>query len=119
MANAPRVCDYCLNNVLLSNRPYGQHQPGEKTRSLSVSQGCPFCLVLARDVADALEFKPAWGQLHVAYRWTLRPAGKIRESQQYTIVTFRPVVSGSSEAASKLRERVFFLLPEDGRVPSI
>lgn len=124
MTENSSVCDYCLANVLLPNKPYGQHQPNEETWSLSVSQGCPFCLVLRNDIFKARTSFPGVRSLDaVKYRWTIRPTGKIRESQEYIIITFRPLITnhvpGDAEAAGKLTERVFFLLPEDGMVASL
>ncbi|KAK7985778.1 hypothetical protein PG996_004982 [Apiospora saccharicola] len=125
MANDPRICDYCQAKVLLSNKPYGQHHPDAETWNLSLSQGCPFCTVLHKDMSKAQKDFPALRHMNAAYRWTIRPAGKMRESQEYIIVTFRPIVSihisGSSDGTRELMERVFFLLPEDdlGHLPSV
>lgn len=54
------------------------------------------------------------------YRWNLRKAAGTRESEEYVIITLRALPGRTSTMqepakSDKLPDRIFYLLPEEGR----
>ncbi|KAI0533542.1 hypothetical protein GGR58DRAFT_506222 [Xylaria digitata] len=119
MTQEPRVCDFCVTNILESQKLQGFHHTNYDELSLSASQKCPFCLILNEDIEQDESPSSVSGFEKPIYRWTIRPGGKIRESQAYVFVTFRPILPGpdSSDATAieGLKERIFYLVPEEGK----
>ncbi|KAI0438976.1 heterokaryon incompatibility protein-domain-containing protein [Xylaria telfairii] len=92
MTHEQKVCDFCVTNILQSRKPSGDHHADHEGLGLSASQRCPFCLVLNEDINGNKSTRFNSRFKDPIYRWTIRPAGKIRESQAYVILTFRPIL---------------------------
>ena len=116
------VCGFCREQVLEKNRIWGYHQSFEGLRESAEAD----CVLCKRLFDDAKERSAAVkGRKTTLHRWTIRRPGRIRESREYVVLTFRPfeekLERGESEQKGALEVslpvRTFYLVPEEGEIP--
>lgn len=135
MASLSKICEFCLETVLLTKTSWGYHQPSRWSLANSARHGCTFCKVIYEDVQSRLEimksyecdsdFLRHWLLDEVVdtdqslYRWSLRSLGRAREDKKTMAITFRPIPvrvqsldPTQAPATLGLPERVFYCFPE-------
>jgi hypothetical protein len=121
------ICEFCVKAILASGKPWDYHQ---KTLSdLQTSNACVFCSRLLQDVEErcATTSPPLTNAANwPLHRWSVRRPGRIRESADAVIVTFRPTSHDGDRDTGQhdeqpavetaLPERAFYLFPEEGKI---
>lgn len=125
------ICDFCLENILESGKPWDYHQKSHEHLKKAADERCDFCSSLQQDVDNFCKTSsvdPSHWPLH---RWSVRRPGWIRESTRSVLVTFRPIprrggdqdregIEGNGRqlgpGEGTLPERIFYLFPEEGNV---
>jgi len=105
------ICSFCRSSVLQSEKPWDYHHGDAASFRASAGQGCVVCHRLAQDIQQQGLSLEQVLQHKAVYRWTLRATGRIRESRESVVLTFRNV---DAFADVKLPDRTFYLFPENG-----
>jgi hypothetical protein len=107
------ACRFCQVNVFGSSHTWDFHHTDPRVFLSSAQSGCVLCRRLARDAGgpDGISrLFSARDPGKAIYRWSIKKAAKIRESQQYVTITFRPL-----PGVTDLGEVDFVMLPEKGQ----
>lgn len=113
------ICEFCRQNVLESKKTWDYHHISIGALHDPADPTCIFCTRLAA-LVKAAQLGPH-KETKARYRWSLREAPQIRETESHAFITFRPIPDekGQEEDTQLLPEVRFDVFPQDGNLLSL
>ncbi|KAF2122943.1 heterokaryon incompatibility protein-domain-containing protein [Lophiotrema nucula] len=106
VSSATRICRLCREQILDAGKPLGRHHDSLEKANEGKAQQCTFCQTLYRDIGI---------RKFPMYRWTVRGAGRSRETGLAIAVVFRRITPNGpdKESVDESAARTFYMLPAD------
>ncbi|TEA19931.1 hypothetical protein C8034_v004179 [Colletotrichum sidae] len=120
------ICDFCRKHILKSKKSWDYYDPDRAKFEKGVESSCVFCKKLAtiiEKIQPGCEHDISEYERAASYRWNMREAPRIRETNSHVSITFRPVPSQCRQCGTDGREQpsevLFYLFQEEdlGYIP--